>query len=96
MSAKIDYLNQELTGLLAQLNADNGKSTVLKLIDQARSTLKARTGLGEEPKRENVEALVTSIHAALEVHNSQNTISVDSVEDIMAGFDAAVDEVVEE
>jgi KaiC/GvpD/RAD55 family RecA-like ATPase len=96
MSAKINYLRGQLTGLSAQLAAPKGEAAILAGIQSGNKLLSAREQLGEEPKRENVEALVTSIHAAVEAHNSQNTITVDSVADIMAGFDKAVDEVVEE
>ena len=91
MSAKINYLKSQLSGLNAQLAADNGKADVLKLLGKANALLAARTELGEEPVREKVEQLVTAIHAATTAYNANNQISVDAVADIMAGFDAAVE-----
>ena len=91
MSAKIDYLRSQLSGLNAQLAADNGKSTVLQLLGKANALLAARTELGEEPVRDKVEQLVTAIHAATTAYNANNNITVDAVADIMAGYDAAVD-----
>ena len=91
MSAKINYLRSQISGLNAQLAADNGKSTVLQLLGKANALLAARTELGEEPVREKVEQLVTAIHAAATAYNANNNITVDSVADIMGGFDAAVD-----
>lgn len=91
MSAKINYLRSQISGIHAQLAADNGKADVLKLLGKANALLAARTELGEEPVRANVEGLVTAIHAAATAYNANNQINVDAVADIMAGYDAAVD-----
>jgi hypothetical protein len=92
MSAKINFLREQLTSLSSQLSAPKGEPEIRAGISQGNSLLNARDALGEEPKRENVERLVTSIHAAIQAHNAQALISVSSVEEIMAGFDAATDE----
>ena len=92
MSAKINYLRGQLTSLSAQLAAPKGEAAILAGIGKGKSLLDARESLGEEPKRANVEALVTSVHGAVTAHNAQNTITVDSIADIMDGFDAATDE----
>ena len=91
MSAKITYLRNQISGIDAQLAADNGKSTILQLLGKAKSILSTREGLSEPVNRANTEALVTQIAAAVTTYNSSNQITMDSVADIMAGFDAAVD-----
>lgn len=91
MSAKIDYLRGQLSSLSAQLAAPKGEAAIIAGINSGKSLLAARESLAEEPKRANVEALIASIHAAVQAYNAQNSITVDSVADILAGFDAAVD-----
>jgi hypothetical protein len=90
MDPKINYLRSQISGLDAQLAADNGKSTILQLLGKAKALLNAREELSEPVNRANTEALVTQIAAAVTAHNASNQITMDSVEDIMAGFDAAV------
>ena len=90
MDPKINYLRSQISGLDAQLAADNGKSTILQLLAKAKALLNAREELSEPVNRANTEALVTQIAAAVTAHNASNQITMDSVEDIMAGFDAAV------
>ena len=90
MDPKINYLRSQISGLDAQLAADNGKSTILQLLAKAKALLAAREELSEPVNRANTEALVTQIAAAVTAHNASNQITMDSVEDIMAGFDAAV------
>jgi KaiC/GvpD/RAD55 family RecA-like ATPase len=91
MSAKINYLSGQIIGIESQIGADNGKAAIIKLLNKAKGLLKARAELGEEPVRANVEGLVTQIHNAVTTHNAANQISMDSVADILAGFDAVVD-----
>lgn len=90
MDPKITYLRSQIAGLDAQLAADNGKSTILQLLGKAKALLNAREELSEPVNRANTEALVTQIAAAVTAYNAANQISMDSVADIMAGFDAAV------
>jgi len=91
MSAKITYLRNQISGIDAQLAADNGKSTILQLLGKAKSLLSAREALSEPVNRANTEALLTQVVAAVAAYNASNQITMDSVADIMAGFDAAVD-----
>ena len=90
MDQKINYLRSQISGLDAQLAADNGKSTTLRLLGKAKALLNAREELSEPVNRANTEALVTQIAAAVTAYNASNQITMDSVADIMAGFDAAV------
>lgn len=91
MSAKITYLRNQIAGIEAQLAADNGKSTILQLISKAKSLLSAREALSEPVNRANTEALLTQVVSAVTTYNASNQITMDSVADIMAGFDAAFD-----
>lgn len=90
MSAKINYLRSQISGINAQLAADNGKSTILKLMHEAKLLLDAREKLGEPVNRAKAEALATQISGAVTAYNASNQISMRSVADIMADFDAAV------
>jgi len=90
MDPKITYLRGQIAGIESQLAADNGKSTILQLLAKAKSLLNAREELSEPVNRANTEALLTQVVAAVTAYNASNQISMDSVEDIMAGFDAAV------
>jgi hypothetical protein len=90
MDPKINYLRSQIAGLDAQLAADNGKSTILKLLGKAKALLNAREELSEPVNRANTEALVTQIAAAVTAYNAANQITMDSVADILARFDAAV------
>ena len=81
--------------LTAQLAADNGKSEVLNLIGKANSLLDARVELGEPTNRDNVLALVIQLHDAVDSYNATNQISIKSVEEIMQGYDDAVNEPVD-
>ena len=92
MDPKINYLRSQISGLDAQLAADNGKSTILQLLGKANSLLDARVELDEPTNRDNVLALVTQIHAAVESYNAANQISIETVEQIMQGYDDAVTE----
>ena len=89
MDSKITYLRGQISGLNSQLAADFGKSEVLKLIGKANSLLNARVELDEPTNRDNVLALVTQLHAAVDSYNSANQISIETVEQIMAGYDNA-------
>ena len=91
MDPKINYLRSQIAGIAAQLAADNGKSTVLKLMHDAKQLLDAREKLGEPVNRAKAEALATQISGAVTAYNASNQISMRSVADIMADFDAAVD-----
>lgn len=88
MSNKITYLREQVTGLNSQLAADNGKSTVLKLLQKANALLQAREDLNEPVNVDNVESLCNQIYQAVASYNANNQISMDSVEDIMAGLEA--------
>jgi len=90
MDQKINYLRSQIAGIEAQLAADNGKSTILQLLGKAKALLNAREELSEPVNRANTEALVTQIAAAVTAYNASNQITMDSVADILAGFDAAV------
>lgn len=89
---QLEYVRGELTNIVSQLNADNGKSTILNLVGQGKSLSAAREALGEQLDRTNVENLATGIVAAVAAHNAGNQLTVQSVADFMAGFDAAVAE----
>jgi hypothetical protein len=89
MDSKIQYLRGQISGLTSQLAADFGKSEVLKLIGKANSLLNARVELDEPTNRDNVLALVTQLHAAVDSYNSANQISIETVEEIMQGYDDA-------
>jgi hypothetical protein len=89
MDSKITYLRGQISGLNSQLAADNGKSDVLKLIGKANSLLDARVELDEPTNRDNVLALVTQLHAAVDSYNSANQINIETVEEIMQGYDNA-------
>jgi hypothetical protein len=89
MDSKITYLRGQISGLNSQLAADFGKAEVLKLIGKANSLLDARVELDEPTNRDNVLALVTQLHAAVDSYNSSNQINIESVEEIMQGYDNA-------
>jgi hypothetical protein len=91
MDPKINYLRSQIAGIEAQLAADNGRSTVFQLLGKAKSLLAARDALSEPVNRDNTEALLTHVVAAVAAYNVSNQITMDSVADIMAGFDAAVE-----
>ena len=93
MDPKITYLRSQISGINSQLAADKGKSTILNLLGKAKALLTAREELSEPVNRANTEALVAQIAAAVTAYNAANQITMDSVADIMAGFDAAVDPV---
>ena len=90
MDPKINYLRSQISGLDAQLAADNGKSTILQLLGKAKALLNAREELSEPVNRANTEALLTQVVAAVNAYNAANQIAMDSVDDILAGFNAAV------
>ena len=89
MDSKITYLRGQISGLNSQLAADFGKAEILKLIAKANSLLNARVELDEPTNRDNVLALVTQLHAAVDSYNSANQISIETVEEIMQGYDDA-------
>jgi hypothetical protein len=92
MSNKITYLREKITGINSQLAADNGKSNVFELLQKASALLQAREDLNEPVNVDNVEALCTQIAQAVASFNASNQITMDSVEDIMAGLEAVTDE----
>ena len=92
MDSKITYLRGQISGLNSQLAADFGKAEVLKLIGKANSLLDARVELDEPTNRDNVLALVTQIHAAVDSYNAANQINIETVEEIMQGYDDATTE----
>ena len=87
MDSKIQYLRGQISGLTSQLAADFGKSEVLKLVAKANSLLDARVELDEPTNRDNVLALVTQLHAAVDSYNVANQINIETVEEIMTGYD---------
>ena len=89
MDSKIQYLRGQISGLNSQLAADFGKAEVLKLVAKANSLLNARVELDEPTNRDNVLALVTQLHAAVESYNAANQINIETVEEIMRGYDNA-------
>ena len=92
MDSKIQYLRGQISGLNSQLAADFGKSEVLKLLQKASALLQAREDLNEPINVDNVEALCNQIAQAVASFNASNQITMDSVEDIMAGLEAVTDE----
>jgi hypothetical protein len=90
MDPQITYLRSQIAGIDAQLAADNGKSTILQLLAKAKSLLNAREELSEPVNRANTEVVLMQVSGAVAAYNAANQITMDSVDDIMAGFDAAV------
>jgi len=90
MDPKINYLRSQISGLDAQLAADNGKSTILQLLAKAKALLNAREELNEPVNRANTEVVLMQVSGAVAAYNAANQIAMDSVDDILAGFDAAV------
>ena len=90
MDPKINYLRSQIAGIDAQLAADNGKSTILQLLGKAKSLLAAREELSEPVNRANTEVMLMQVSSAVAAYNAANQITMDSVDDILAGFDAAV------
>ena len=95
MDSKIQYLRGQISGLNSQLAADNGKSNVLQLLQKATALLQAREDLSEPVNVDNVEALCNQIAQAVASYNASNQITMDSVEDIMAGLDEPAPDAVE-
>lgn len=91
MNPQITYLRSQISGVNAQLAADNGKSTIIGLLSKANALLNAREELGEPVNRANTESLLTQVVAAVDAYNAANQVTIDTVANIMAGFDAAVD-----
>lgn len=91
MSAKLDYLKQELNTLKAQLAVDD-KAQLRKQVAEAEAKVKARELLGLEPDRAEAEAIAGLIETEVTNANGK-TITVPAVAAFMAGFDAAVDPV---
>jgi len=91
MDPKITYLRSQIAGIDAQLAADNGKSTVLQLLGKAKSLLAAREALSEPVNRDNTEVLLKQVVAAVAAYNASNQITMDSVSDILDGFDTVID-----
>ena len=91
MDPKIQYLREQITGINSQLAADNGKSNVFELLQKATALLQAREDLSEPVNVDNVEALCNQISQAVASYNADNQITMDSVEDIMAGLEVVPD-----
>ena len=89
MSAKINYIKEELSSLKAQLAADD-KAELRKQVALAEAKVKARELLGQEPDRAEAEAVAGLIDNEVGKANGKQ-IAAKSVPDFMAGFDAAVD-----
>ena len=90
MDPQITYLRSQISGIDAQLAADKGKSTILRLLAKAKSLLAAREELNEPVNRANTEVLLMQVSDAVAAYNAANQITMDSVDNILAGFDAAV------
>ena len=90
MDPQIAYLQGQISGITSQLAADNGKSTILQLLAKAKSLLAAREELDEPVNRANTEVLLMQVSDAVAAYNAANQITMDSVDNILAGFDAAV------
>ena len=90
MDPKINYLRSQIAGIDAQLAADKGKSTILQLLGKAKALLAAREELSEPVNRANTEVLLMQVSDAVAAYNAANQIAMDSDDDILAGFDAAV------
>ena len=90
MDPQIAYLRGQIAGITSQLAADNGKSTILQLLAKAKALLNAREVLSEPVNRANTEVVLMQVSAAVAAYNAANQITMDSVDDILAGFDAAV------
>ena len=90
MDPQITYLRSQIAGIDAQLAADNGKSTILQLLAKAKSLLAAREELNEPVNRANTEVLLMQVSDAVAAYNAANQVTMDSVDNILAGFDAAV------
>ena len=90
MDPKITSLRSQIAGVESQLAADNGKSTILQLLGKAKSLLNAREELSEPVNRANTEVMLMQVSGAVAAYNAANQIAMDSVDDILAGFDAAV------
>lgn len=89
MSAKINYIKEELSSLKAQLAADD-RADLRKQVALAEAKVKARELLGQEPDRAEAEAVANLIDAEVSKTNGKQ-IAAKNVPDFMAGFDAAVD-----
>ena len=90
MDPKITYLRGQIAGIESQLAADNGKSTILQLLGKAKALLNAREELSEPVNRANTEVVLMQVSSAVAAYNAANQITMDSVDDILAGFDAAI------
>ena len=90
MDPKITYLRSQIAGVESQLAADNGKSTILQLLVKAKALLNAREELSEPVNRANTEVVLMQVSDAVAAYNAANQIAMDSVDNILAGFDAAV------
>ena len=91
MDPKINYLRSIIAGIDAQLASDNGKSTILQLLGKAKALLAAREALSEPVNRDNTEVLLKQVVAAVAAYNASNQITMDSVSDILDGFDTVID-----
>lgn len=89
MDPQIAYLRGQIAGITSQLAADNGKSTILQLLGKAKALLNAREELSEPVNRANTEVLLMQVSAAVAAYNAANQVTMDSVDNILAGFDAA-------
>ena len=89
MDPKITYLRSQIAGVESQLAADNGKSTILQLLGKAKSLLNAREELSEPVNRANTEVLLMQVSDSVAAYNAANQVTMDSVDNILAGFDAA-------
>jgi len=89
MDPQITYLRGQIAGITSQLAADNGKSTILQLLGKAKALLNAREELSEPVNRANTEVLLMQVSGAVAAYNAANQVTMDSVDNILAGFDAA-------
>jgi len=89
MDPQITYLRGQIAGIDSQLAADNGKSTILQLLGKAKALLNAREELSEPVNRANTEVLLMQVSDSVAAYNAANQVTMDSVDNILAGFDAA-------
>jgi hypothetical protein len=89
MDPQITYLRGQIAGIDSQLAADHGKSTILQLLGKAKALLNAREELSEPVNRANTEVLLMQVSDSVAAYNAANQVTMDSVDNILAGFDAA-------
>jgi hypothetical protein len=91
MSAKTDYIRTETTALKTQIQTLLGAlGQLMTGIKQAEADAAFRDANSETPNRANSIAKFTALKGAVDAINAIS-LSVPSVEDFTANFDAAVE-----